>query len=233
VIFANRVGLFNYGDPGDVMLTGMDRIAIFSDLATNVVFSLTSGGAVIEGCSDLSSIDGFVALDPLTLDATGGVTSLSSTISAGCSNGAILAGMGMVLVYDGTNVQEISLTDGTVTDLGSNATFSGAETCEEWAFWGVAERFGGNTYAVYRAGGAIVREDIATGTTEVILDLAAIETATGGTASDLCSLSIHAGAGLWVYHAEDIEDMLGAPLGVDTEEVLGICPAVIEAPAAG
>lgn len=244
---ATTANIFFYS--GDDFTGGFDAITaaattvrgdiydgIFSDLATGRLYNFTSGGDLVidTGC-DLT-FDGFQEIDPTTLMPVGDIVALDTDIAAcaGLDERGMFSGMGVVLVHDGTNTFEVSLSDGAVTDLGAGADLTGATGCENWAIWGFAERFGGDTYMVFRldsAGeNAIVRRKVADGTTETILDLGAIELDTGGTASDMCSIGLNPARATWVYHAEDIENMLGIP-DVDSEEAVGVCPAVIEAPA--
>ena len=138
----------------------------------------------------------------------------------------------MVIVHNGTNAFEIAISDGTVTDLGDGADLTGAYGSENWAQWGVAERFGGETYLVFRYDDtydAIIRRAVSDGSDEVILDIDALELATGGEADDMASISVDFSRNVWVYHSEDLENLLGVG-DIDSEEVVGICPAVLEYP---
>jgi hypothetical protein len=205
---------------------------IFSDLATGELYSLTVIDALVDGCN--AAVDGIVRLNPDTLEVIGTATSLSTSIdSCGVGgNQGVFAGMGMVIVHNGTNAYEITIADGTVTDLGTGADLSGVYGSENWADWGVAERFGGETYLVFRYDDtydAIIRRAVSDGTDEVILDIDALETATSGEASDMATISVDFSRNVWVYHAEDMENMLGVP-DVDSEEVVGVCPAVLQYP---
>jgi hypothetical protein len=228
-------GIYSYVDPNDeAVLADADRVGVFSDLGTGQVYSLTAAGTPITGCA---MVDGIVKLDA-ALEPTGSVKALDMSFNA-CAGGGtrgIFAGIGMVLVHDGANTKEINLSTGAVTDLGAGATLMNAETCEEWAIWGVAERFGGATYMVLRintGSDVIARRKVSDGTDTTIVDFAALETAVGGSAnvSDLCSFSISPARERWVYHAEDTDSVLGVEPGAgDGEEVTGVCPAEFEAP---
>jgi len=217
--------------------TGDIYDGIFSDLANGRLYNFTfDGDHIIDDSCDLT-FDGYQEIDPLTLMPTGAIMDLDTEIDAcaGSATPGIFSGMGMVLVNDGTNTFEVALSDGSVTDLGSGANTTGANTCENWAIWGWAERFDGETYMVFRednGNDAIVRRAVSDGSTEILLDLGALEDDTGGDASDICSIGLNPANNTWVYHGEDVEGMLGVdPSLSDTEEVVGVCPATIEAPA--
>ena len=172
------------------------------------------------------------------LDPTGNVTALSASVNT-CVGGSpgVFSGLGMMLVHDGTNTKEIDLSDGTVTHLGTGATLTGATICEEWAIWGLAERFGGETYMVFRHDSGtdgIIRRAVSDGSDETILDIDALETSVGGNAeaADICSIGLSPSRGVWTYHSEDVDSILGMdPALGAAEEAAGACPAEFDAPA--
>ena len=208
---------------------------IFSDLATGQLYALTIGGELFED-GNCDPIDGFIAIDEATLAPTGTATPLSSTFTT-CGDGegdaGMFAGMGMLIVHNTTQSFEIDLATGDVTDLGTTLDLTGAENSENWSIWGVAEKFGGDSYVVFRCDNctadSIVRRKVSDNTDEVLLDLAALEEETGGDASDIATITIDPRRSLWIYHGEDTEEMLGV-VGDSSEEVIGHCPAVIEFP---
>jgi hypothetical protein len=227
----DALGAFQFGSTWGGEFGPAVRDGIFSNLATGDLYSLTVGGAPLEddGCT---TVDGFIRLDPFTMLPVGSATALSSSLNI-CGGGSprgMFAGFGFLLVHDGTNTHEINLANGNISSLGSGANLSGASTCENWAIWGVAERFGGETYMVFRlTSNLIVRRAVSNGNTETILDLNAIEDSTGGAVGDMCSIAVDVARGRWVYHDEYISGMLGAP-NVDTDEVVGDCPATFQHP---
>jgi hypothetical protein len=232
----STVGLFNYQAPAEGARRAQRQVdGIFNDLATGELYSLTEAGEPVDGCAD---VDGIVRLDEETLEPVGDVTALSEAFDSCNGSPGVFPGMGMVVIHTGINAYEITLATGAVTDLGDGADLDGARGSENWAIWGIAERYNDETYLVFRRSSgtdAIVRRALSDGTDEIILDLDALVDATdGGDASDIATIGANFARGVWVYHGEDVEAILGADPDLnDTEEVFGVCPATFEFPVAG
>lgn len=89
------------------------------------------------------------------------------------------------------------------------------EACESWAWWGVAEYFGGSVYLVYRAstGPIIVRTRVPDGLTTTVATFLHL--------SDMCSFTVSPATGRWYFHHEWYSQFGG------NEETLGFCNATV------
>jgi hypothetical protein len=227
----NATGEFSFEDASPLR-RGPQQESIFYDMATGTLYAFTEEGTTFTDCG---TVDGFVELEPGSLDPVGDPVSLSQSIDtcAGTDEPGLFAGMGIVVLHVDGTTWEIDLSDGTVTDLGGSVDVSDAETSENWAFWGVTERFDGDTHLVYRADtenvNAIVRQTVSDGSQDIILNLTSLENDTGGDADDMATIAVDFARGLWVYHSEDIGELLGISVE-DAEEAVGVCPATVEAP---
>ncbi len=183
--------------------------ALVSDLATGVVYSLGDGDTPIS--SRWATVTALLEIDGRTGALTGASIPLSIPIPVTEPTG-IFAGLGRLVLHTGGAVYDVALPSGTVTELGAMAAPS-FRSCESWAYWGVAEHFGGSLYLVYREGSgeSIVRTRVPDGLTTTLAAFSHL--------SDMCSLTVSPGRGRWYFHHE-----FGSQFGGGVE-TLGSCQA--------
>jgi hypothetical protein len=125
----------------------------------------------------------------------------------------VFAGFGRVVLHDGSRAYDVDLTNGRVSDLGAVAVGE-HQSCESWAYWGVAEFFGGSLYLTYvRDQRTIVRTQVPTGVSSVVGSFASL--------SDMCSFTVSAGRSRWYWHHEG-----GSQLSMGDESI-GFCDAAL------
>jgi hypothetical protein len=183
------------------------RDGIFSDLSDGKLYTLWSNTQNTDP-SDYPSSFIFDEIRSLNADLTLSNESivLSQAIDMGQQNGqnGIFAGMGYLIVYSGNtnHYYAISLCSGNVTDLGflADPELYGSEN---WADWGVAERWNGNFSVVYRnfSNSNIVRRYLPGFNTEdvgVFSDL-----------SDMASITWSPLTKRWYFHNESTTPVFG------------------------
>jgi hypothetical protein len=203
-------------DPASLtMQTGLtQRDGLFSDLWTGQVWTLTSGGSPYTGTG---VIDGIQRLDA-DLMPMGSVVALSTSITLPTTARGVFSGLYRVILVGGGTAYQVSLPGGMVTSLGAVALDS-PYSCETWAFWGVAELFGGMQHLVYRNSTAgIVRTTIG-GTTTTLA------AGTYTTLSDMCSIAVDLPRNRWVFHHEYTSSLVATG-----GENVGHCPATFSTP---
>jgi hypothetical protein len=140
----------------------------------------------------------------------------------------IFGGYSRLILYTGVATgmttgtwYNVNPTSGMVTMLGTSASPTHT-ACENWAFWGIGEFFGGDYYAVFaQSTTAIVRYRIRDAMTTTV----AMFPGTGGL-SDMCSLTFAPTTNRWYFHHE-YNSSLG---GMASGETLGYCPATFDTP---
>lgn len=156
--------------------------ALTANLRTETIYNLGSGGAPISydtfnGILSANAVTSLLQVDGVTGQLTGQQISLSTSVPISYSSG-IFAGYDRVVIFNNNNqrVYNIALPSGTVTDLGT-LSFPTHRSSESWAFWGVAEYFGGSIHLMFTqsifldgiSGTAIARIRLADRTTSVLL----------------------------------------------------------------
>ena len=131
----------------------------------------------------------------------------------------VFSGYDRVVIYNGTRAFNITLPTGVVTDLGTVPVTSPC-TCENWAYWGVAEFFADAVWLVYRqlpaTGGTasnIVRVRVPDGLTQVVGSFTNL--------ADMCSIAALPARARWYWHHEGPSQFSAFPSG----EALGFCDA--------
>ncbi|MBK8696929.1 MAG: hypothetical protein IPN17_32875 [Deltaproteobacteria bacterium] len=203
-------------DLSSPMSTGFQYDALTSNLRTGQVYSLGTGSTPIPNSG--GTVTTLIALDGTTGVPTGAVVTLSTSITVAYGTG-IFAGWDRVVLHTGSNVYSIALPSGAVTDLGvvSAPPHSG---CENWAYWGVAEYFGGQLYIDYvRDSSAIERMAVPSGVRTVL--------ATFSSLSDMCSFTVSPSTNRWYWHHEG-----GSQFG-GSDESIGYCTAAFMAGGGG
>ncbi len=164
--------------------------ALVSDIRTSQVYSLGNGTNLLGSGGNVTTL---IALDGVTLQRSGPIVSLNQPISMTTSS-AIFAGFGRIVLWNGSRAYDIRLPSGYVTDLGA-MSFPVYRASETWAFWGVAEYFGGSLYLTYvRDYQTIVRTCVADGTTTVLASFSNL--------SDMACITVCPALGRWYFHHE-------------------------------
>jgi hypothetical protein len=220
---------YRIGDLGGGVSTGAGYDALVGNVRDGTVFTFTSGSTPLPSlggtASRLQRLDGATgALIPGTAGAVGLSPSLELRSMAVDSSVGIFAGFDRVVVHVGMQVFNISLrpaTLGAVTEIARLPPLAHV-ACESWAYWGVAESFGGNVYLVYaRDRTTIVRTRLPDGMTAGV--------ATFTDLGDLCGFTVSPAQGRWYFHHENtsqFRSMAGA--GEPLDETLGFCDATFE-----
>ncbi len=188
---------------------GAQYDAMASDLATGAVYSLGDGDTPIS--SPGGTVSTLLEIDGRTGALTGAGIQLSTSIPADEPTG-IFSGLGRVVLHTGGVAYDVALPSGTVTELGTTPAPS-FRFCENWAYWGVAEFFGGSIYLVYRrgSGDVIVRTRVPDGLTTTVAAFSDL--------SDMCSLTVSPANDRWYFHHEGTSQFGGG------SETVGFCRA--------
>jgi hypothetical protein len=201
--------------------TSIGRIAdgILSNLATGQVFTLAdAAGVPLSAGAGLSfpstAWTQLVELDPATGALTSRRVPLSAPITlAGSCCGAVglYAGWNVLVIHGGTTVTSIDLPSGRVRVASAPRTQPTRVSSENWATWGVAERFGGQLYLTYHNANALTRMRVSDGATSVLQAFTNL--------GDMASFTVSPHLGRWFSHAEG-----GNELGTASES-LTVCAA--------
>jgi hypothetical protein len=169
------------------------RVAgLCGEFSSGMVFALANNGVEITGGT--GTANQLITLDATTGALTGSIIPLSAPVPLASSSG-VFSGNGRVVIHNGTNVYDILIPSGLVTDLGAMArpAWYGSET---WAAWGVAESFGGRLHLAYRSSSAnqIVRTRVPDGLTETIASFTNL--------GDMASWTVSPATNRWYFHHE-------------------------------
>ncbi len=212
-------------DLTELASVGVIHDGLVSDLASGDVYVLLNAAGTQPVGTFLTT--SFVATQLGVLNpATGALTTtripLSSPITIANYSG-IFSGRGRAYVFSpGATTTtgswyQIRLPSGTVSTLRTGVTTMAHSTCENWAFWGIAEFFDSDPYAVYVENSTrIVRYRIRDG---MITPLA-----TSTSFSDMCSMTFSPTRSRWYFHYE------GTGFAGGTAETLGSCPGTSSTP---
>jgi hypothetical protein len=202
-------GIFDHG----LSTTGTVSSGILEGIFTNVKdqSAWTLGTSATTAVSyGGGSITHMVQLDPVTGALTGNSVALSAPVSVGYNTG-IFGGYDRVLLNTGMATIQVNLTDGVTTTFGSIGAL-GHSAAESWAYWGVAEVFGGDQYLAYvQNSQTIVRTRVSDGLTSTIASFSNI--------SDMASFTVSPSEGRWYYHYE------GSGVFGNRDETLGYASA--------
>ena len=239
-IAVSGTNVFYTGDTATVRasaadLTGLASVgaqhdAMLSDLASNEVYVLLNAAGT--ELSYFSVTFPFVVTQLGVLNGSTGMLTatripLSAPISLTSGSG-IFSGRGRAYIYTqgtgtaGSTWYQIRLPAGTVSTLRAMAPTVTHQFCESWAFWGVAEFFDSDPYAVFvESGTRIVRYRIRDA---MITPLATTGTTFPMTFSDMCSMTFSPMRNRWYFHYE------GSGFAGGTSETLGTCPGTSSTP---
>jgi uncharacterized repeat protein (TIGR01451 family) len=155
-------------------------------------------------------------LDTSTGLPSGNRIALSSTIPFSTSSGqcGIFSGFDRILFHNKTNVYGILLPSGIVTNYGAMASPTHSSS-ESWAYWGVAENYGGNIYIDYvRNSTTISRTRVPDNVTTTLSSFSGL--------SDMASFTVALYSNRWYFHYENSAQFGGS------DETLGYATAVFD-----
>ncbi len=197
---------------------------MLTNVRDGVVYSLSTDGSrpFISTSLGAANFTTLLELNTTTLLPTGRRILLSAPIAfdpAAYGRYGVFSGYDRVVIYNGTRAFNITLPTGVVTDLGTVPVTSPC-TCENWAYWGVAEFFADAVWLVYRqlpaTGGTasnIVRVRVPDGLTQVVGSFTNL--------ADMCSIAALPARARWYWHHEGPSQFSAFPSG----EALGFCDA--------
>ena len=169
-----------------------------------------------------------IPVDATTGMASGVPVNLSQSITligAGLYTAriGIFSGYNEILLHDGSRVYAVDPATGEVELVGTPGSLPRMAS-ESWAFWGVAENFGGARYVAYvhQDGRRVVRTRVTDGFTETI--------ATFTSLGDMASFTVDPERNRWYFHHEGASAL--APRFDSGYEVLGYASASFEVLAA-
>ena len=184
--------------------TGAGRIfdALVSDLNSGTVYSLGNGTNPLGGGGVVTTL---IELNGTTGQPTANVITLSDPINMLGGSG-LFAGYDQIALFSGARVYTIEVSSGLVIDHGPFSMPPHA-SCENWAFWGVAEQLDGELYLAYvRHSQAIERVRVSDGFVEPIATFASL--------SDMCSFTLSLSLDRWYFHHEGSSQFGGGDEGI-------------------
>ncbi|MFO0649279.1 MAG: hypothetical protein U0326_23755 [Polyangiales bacterium] len=203
-------------DPEALTPTAVGRVydGLFSNLRSGVVYSLATASGPHVNTPSGATFTSIVELDGITGLPTTRTVTLSMPLTLASDTG-VFSGWDRVVFASAGHVYNVDLPGGRVTDLGT-MVFPSHQTCENWAFWGVAEFIGGAVHLAY--------VESPTRIARVRVPDAMVSTVGAFTnLSDMCSFSVSPTRSRWYFHHEYAGQFGGS------SETFGRCPAVIAA----
>ncbi|HEX4936851.1 MAG TPA: putative metal-binding motif-containing protein, partial [Gemmatimonadaceae bacterium] len=193
--------------------TGIGRQydAMVSNVRTEQVYTLANGATPIPNGG--GTVTTLIAIDGTSgALLTGTTITLSTPITLGYGSG-LFSGFDRIVLHDASTnrVYSIALPSGAVTLVGT-VPMPAHTSCESWAFWGVAEYFGGVLYETY----------VANSTTIERMALPAGTRTTVGTftnLSDMCAFTVSPSTNRWYWHHEGTSQFRSG------DESIGFCTA--------
>jgi uncharacterized repeat protein (TIGR01451 family) len=189
--------------------------SLVSDLRTEKIYSLGTGTNFYRTLTTSTSfvVNTFIEINGNTGVRTTNVIALSQPIPMSTAFGVpgLFSGYGQVVIHSGTRVYSIALPSGVVADLGAMPTLQRQST-ESWAYYGIAENFGGSVYLAYvQDFQSIVRARVPD----------ALVTTVGNflNLSDMASINASVSRGRWYFHFENSSQFGGS------NQTVGYCSA--------
>ena len=189
--------------------------SLVSDLRTEKIYSLGTGTNFYRTLTTSTSsvVNTFIEINGDTGVRTTNVIALSQPIPMSTSFGlpGLFSGYGQVVIHSGFRVYSVALPSGVVADLGAMPTLQRQST-ESWAYYGIAENFGGSVYLAYvQDFQSIVRARVPD----------ALVTSVGNflNLSDMASINASVSRGRWYFHFENSSQFGG------TNQTVGYCSA--------
>ncbi|MFO0604984.1 MAG: hypothetical protein U0324_17510 [Polyangiales bacterium] len=192
---------------------GVIHDGLVSNLRTGTVYALGTSAAV-EVTSSGGTITHLIEIDATTGRLTTRTVPLSTSIAATSDTG-VFSGWDRAALATGGRVYEIDLTTGRVATPVTRVMPT-HQSCESWAFWGVAENIGGALHLAYVEGSTrVARLNVATGVVTTV--------GTFTNLSDMCSFTVDPRRNRWYWHHEGVSQFGGS------DESIGFCPATLAA----
>lgn len=198
---------------------------LVSNLETEQIYALlTATGTQPTGTATITQLG---VIDGATGALTATRIALSMPIAVTYGSG-VFSGYGEALIGALVSSQlqwwRIELPAGIVTRLG-NTQSPTHRTCENWAWWGVAELFGDVHYAAYvESYTRIARLAIPNTGTVTTSAVAGISTFTN--LGDMCSIAFSPSRNRWYFHHEYESQFSATPSG----EIAGSCEGTFDRP---
>lgn len=188
---------FNLSDLSGGTRVGRIYDSLVSNLRTETVYTLANGATPVTSGGGI--VNRLIELDGNTGALTTRFINLSTPIPLPSFSVGIFSGFDRILLYATGTVYHVSLPSGQVVRLqGPQQNQLGASTCENWAFWGVAEFFGGSLYMSYvgfgPTGPRVARARIPDGQISTISSFNSL--------SDMCSFTVSLSLDRWYFHHE-------------------------------
>jgi len=202
---------FALGDLSGGQAVGIVEDGLVSDVRTGRIFVLATNGIPVTS----GGIDSLLEIDGKTGLATTNTIVLSTPVDITSCGGCVglFSGLGRVVIHTGSHAYVILLPSGVVQDLGPVNTLAHTYS-ESWAYWGVAEYFGGATWVDYvRDSQTIVRTRLPDGLTMVASSFSGL--------SDMASFTVSLFKNRWYFHHEGTSQFQSG------DEALGFADAVI------
>ena len=202
-------------DPDTLAQTALGSIldGLCSNLRSGTMYTLATSATMPVGASG-GTVTHLIELDALTGRPTTRFIALSMPLTLPNDTG-IFSGWDRVVIAANGHVYNVALPAGTVTDLGA-MVFPSHMTCENWAFWGVAEYIGGRVSLAYVEGSTrVARVSVPDGAVTTV--------GTFTNLSDMCSFTVDPRRNRWYFHHESSSQFGGV------SETAGFCPASLNA----
>jgi uncharacterized repeat protein (TIGR01451 family) len=205
-------GMFSAADlSGGVPLSTLYD-SLVTDLRTEKVYSLGDKTNLFRTITVQTSlvVSTLIEIDGNTGARTTNIITLSAPIALG-SGAGLFSGYGQVVLHNGSRVFSIALPSGVVADLGAMSSLSHQFT-ENWAYWGIAENFGGSVSLAYvQDYQSIVRARVPDGLVTSVANFINL--------SDMASMSASVSRGRWYFHFEGQSQFGGS------NQTVGYCSA--------
>ncbi|MDQ3031805.1 MAG: hypothetical protein M3Y87_05260 [Myxococcota bacterium] len=213
------------GDLTGLASTGVVHNGMIGDLETEDVYVLlTAAGAEPNGTATITQL---ALLDGATGATTAGRIPLSMSIPVVYGTG-VFAGYGEALIGVPATGQlqwwHIELPTGIVTRLG-NTQNPTHRSCENWAWWGVAEVFGEVHYAAYVESSTRISRLAIPPTGMTVTTTAPVAISNFTDLGDMCSITFSPSRNRWYFHHE-----YGSQLSALSGEVAGSCVGTFDRP---
>ncbi len=211
----SSTGAFPVDSVGSGFSIGVQYDALAGDIGSGTVYSLGTGPTSPMGYGG-GTVTHLIELDGATGSQTGNSVALSSPISISYGAGIFAGNDKIVLWNNGTGeASAIDTASGSVTNLGT--VFISMNGTENWAQWGVAEEFGGDSYLTYLQSSSVVRTRISDGATSAVADFP-------NGLSDMAVFTVSPELQRWYFH---FEGCAGA-FNYCGDETIGYADAIIQ-----
>jgi len=193
---------------------GTLRDSLACDFQNGKAYLLANGSTPLG--SSGGTITTLLELNPTTGAPNGTTVTLSSSISAPYGSG-IFSGYGRIVIHNSSNVYNIAMPSGVVTNLGAMSQPSHTSS-ESWAYWGIAEYHTGAIHLVcVQNSQTISRTRVPTNQTSTL------QTFSGGL-GDMASITFSPSNNRWYFHYESFS-LFGS-----FSEALGYADATWDSP---